>query len=184
MSLLSALYLLASVALAAPAEPQPGGARVYGALRGTLAVPTGYAGLATSYGAEVGALFRDGHQVGLRLAYVPSPPDVYGPRGTPDHAAGPVATWAYNVRVAPRFDIAPTVGVGAMFGPSPETQVNVVLPYIQAGLSMRGRIPTSNGGAVALGPEIGFVPTILAPYVAINVALIGPKPTPIAPDEM
>jgi acetyl-CoA C-acetyltransferase len=41
-----------------------------------------------------------------------------------------------------------------------------------------------HGGAVALGPEIGFVPTILAPYVAINVALIGPKPTPIAPDEM
>lgn len=42
--------------------------------------------------------------------------------------------------------------------------MNKVLPYVQGGLGLRLRIPTANEGAVTLGPEIGFVPTITAPH--------------------
>ena len=121
-------------------------------------------------------------QLGLRLAYLPYPPEVYG-KATPDHALGPVVAWAYNIRVSPNVDITPSVGLGAVFGPAATTGENKVLPYIQAGLGMRGRIPTSNGGAVAIGPEIGLVATILAPYVALNVSLIGPRPNPVNRDD-
>ena len=183
MTLLASLLLLAHTAFAAPeAEQKAGAARLYGTVRANLAVPTGYTGLAQSYSAEVGALFRSGNQLGLRFAYVPYAPNVYG-QDTPDHAVGPVVVWAYNFRVSPRLDLYPAVGLGAVFGPSPKTTENMVMPYIQAGLGLRGRIPMSNGGAIAIGPEFGFVPTILAPYAAVNLTMIGPKPAPVNRDE-
>jgi hypothetical protein len=183
MSLLTTLLLLVHTAFAAPeAEQKAGSARLFGTVRANVAVPTGYTGIAQSYSAEVGALFRSGNQLGLRFAYVPYAPNVYGPN-TPDHAVGPVVVWAYNIRVSPRLDLYPAVGLGAVFGPSPVNNENKVLPYIQAGLGLRGRIPMSNGGAIAIGPEVGFVPTILAPYAAINLTMIGPKPSPISRDE-
>lgn len=183
MSLLTTLLLATQLAFATTEKAQePGGARLYGTARGTVAVPTGYVGIAQSYSLEVGALFRSGNQLGLRIAYLPWPPDVYG-KATPDHAVGPVVAWAYNIRVSPRVDITPSVGLGAVFGPAANTGENKVLPYIQAGLGMRGRIPTSTGGAVAIGPEIGLVPTILAPYVALNVSMIGARPNPVTRDD-
>jgi hypothetical protein len=159
------------------AEPA-GDARVYGTARGTLAVPPGYVGMTTSFSVEVGALF-DHAQVGLRLAYLPYPPKVYGDE-TPENAIGPVVTYAYNVHVSRRVDIFPTFGLGAVFGPNHLTKENMVLPYLQAGLGIRGLIPldggSDRGGAVAIGPEIGIVPTILAPYLAVSFSLIGPRP--------
>lgn len=152
-----------------------GGAKVYASARGTVAVPTGYLGLATSYSIEGGAQFKDGNKVGIRLAYVPNPPDVYG-ASTPDVAVGPVFVWGYSLRVAPRIDFEPTIGLGALFGADPTNGVNIVLPYIQGGLSIRGRIPTQDGSSITIGPEIGFVPTILAPYIALSVGFLGHPP--------
>jgi hypothetical protein len=129
---------------------------------------------------EAGALFKDGNQIGLRIVYLPYPPKVFG-ESTPEQAFGPVFTWAYCVRVAPKLDLMPSVGLGAAFGAAPDTQENKVLPYLQVGLGIRGRITNPKGGALAIGPEIGLVPTILAPYVALNISYIGPKPTPVAP---
>lgn len=167
---------LATVALAA--EPtETAGARVYGTARATVAVPVNYTGIAQSYSLEAGAMFRDGNQFGLRLAYVPYPPDVYG-KDTPDHSGGPVLAWAYHIRVAPRVDMTPTVAAGAVFGPSPASGVNKVLPYLQAGVGLRAKVPTAGGGAVAFGPEVGLVPTLLAPYIAGNLTLIGRAPNP------
>lgn len=177
----TALALLTTLALAA--EPSPtldsdaGSARVYGTARGTVAVPTGYVGFAQSYSVEAGALFRDHNQVGIRLAYVPYAPEVYG-ADTPNQAAGPVLTWAYQFPVSPRVDITPSLAAGAVFGPGAESKENKVLPYLQAGLGLRAKIPTAGGGAVALGPEVGFVPTLVAPYVAANVTVIGRAPQP------
>lgn len=182
MTLLPTLLLLAHSALATDAAQEPGGARIYGSARGTVAVPTGYKGLASSYSLEVGALFRSGNQLGLRFAYLPYPPDVYGAE-TPEHAFGPVIAWAYQIRVSPTVDLGPTIGLGAVFGPAPDTGENKVLPYIQAGVGMRARVPLSSGGAFAVGPEIGIVPTILAPYVALNLSLVGPRPTPVSRDD-
>ncbi len=172
------LGVLLRPAFAADTEQEVGGARVYGSARATVAVPTGYVGLASSYSVEGGAQFKDGNKVGIRLAYVPNPPDVYGD-ATPNHAAGPVFVWGYVLRVAPRLDFEPTVGVGALFGPNPNTGVNKVLPYIQGGLAMRARLPLASGAAVSIGPEIGFVPTILAPYIALSVGGIGKKVSPL-----
>ena len=179
--MLSALVLLTALATAAEPSSTPasdaGSARVYGTARASVAVPTGYVGLAQSYSVEAGALFTDHNQVGIRLAYVPYPPDVYG-SDTPNQAAGPVLTWAYQFPVSPRVDITPALAVGAVFGPGAESQENKVLPYLQAGLGLRAKIPTAGGGAVALGPEVGFVPTLIAPYVAANVTVIGRAPQP------
>jgi hypothetical protein len=185
MSLLLSLLLAvrsAAAATAADTEQATGEARMYATVRGSVAVPTGYKGLAQSYSLEAGALFKDGNQVGLRFAYLPSPPKVYG-ESTPNTAFGPVFTWAYCVRIAPKMDLTPTVGAGAVFGADPTSGENKVLPYLQVGLGLRGRITNARGGAMAIGPEIGFVPTILAPYVALNLSYIGPKPAHTAPVE-
>ena len=88
--------------------------------------------------AEMGAVFEDGNQLALRFAFVPDPPDVFG-SDTPTAALGPVVSWAYNIRVARQFDLFPTACVGAVFGPSPATRLNMVLPYIQGGLGARAR---------------------------------------------
>lgn len=170
-----AVLLCAGSAFAADPQPTIGGAQLYGDVRGSLAVPMNYTGTAQSYSAEVGALFRDGNQLGMRFVYVPDPPDVYGDE-TPKMAFGPVLSWAYSVRVARSFDLYPAIGLGAVFGQSPTTDMNKVLPYVQGGLGLRLRIPTANEGAVTLGPEIGFVPTIMAPYMAFNVGMIGQRP--------
>jgi hypothetical protein len=176
----TALLLMASLALAEDSPTSPGKARVFGSTRASVAVPTGYTGVAQSYSAEVGAMFEDGNQLALRFAFVPQPPDVFGP-DTPDAALGPVVSWAYNIRVARQFDLYPAACLGAVFGPAPTTKINMVLPYIQGGLGARARFKTASGSEVALGPEIGFVPTILAPYVGFNLGLIGAPPAPVAP---
>lgn len=174
------LSLLASLALAEDSPTSPGKARVFGSTRASVAVPTGYTGVAQSYGAEIGAMFEDGNQLALRFAFVPNPPDVFG-ADTPNAALGPVVSWAYNIRVSRAFDLYPTACLGAVFGPSPATQVNMVLPYIQGGLGARARFTTASGSEVALGPEIGFVPTILAPYIGFNLGLIGAPPSALPP---
>ena len=170
----TALALFASTALAEESAPEPT-ARLLTGVRASLAVPAGYAGLATSYSAEVGAQFKNGQSLALRLAFVPDPPDVYQ-AATPDFAMGPVVTWAYHVRVSSQLDVSPTVSLGAVFGASPVDQTNMVLPYVQGGLGMRYRVPLPNGGDFYIMPEAGIVPTILAPLVAINVGIIG-KPS-------
>ncbi len=169
-----ALALLVTSALAEDAAPQPAARMLTGA-RASLAVPSGYAGLATSYSAEIGAQFKGGQSLALRLAFVPDPPAVYG-AATPNFAMGPVVTWAYHVPVSPTLDISPTVGLGAVFGASPVDQTNVVLPYIQGGLGMRYRIPLPDNSEFYIMPEAGLVPAILAPMVAVNVGIIG-KPS-------
>lgn len=179
IALLTTLALAAEPTTLEPPARETAGARVYGTARATVAVPVNYTGIAQSYSVEAGAMFRDGNQFGIRLAYVPYPPDVYG-KDTPDHSGGPVLAWAYHVRVAPRVDLTPTVAAGAVFGPSPATGVNKVLPYLQAGVGMRAKVPTPGGGAIAFGPEIGIVPTLLAPYIAGNLTLIGRAPNPDA----
>ena len=174
MTLLASLCLLSPSALAASPDTQ-GGAAVYSSLRASVAVPTGYQGFATSYSAEVGAMFHDGNQLGLRFAWLPNPPDVYG-AATPPQAVGPVAVWAYNAHITPTVDLAPSAALGAVFGQSPTTGNNKVLPYVQGGLAMRLRFPLPGGATIGAAPEIGFVPTILAPYMAFSVAYIGAPP--------
>lgn len=166
-----ALALLLSSALAAEERP-PGDARVYGAARAALSVPLGYTGFATSYGAEVGAITAVGNQIGLRVLWTPNPPDVYG-ADTPDNAFGPVLNLAHHFRVAPSFDLSPTLALGAVFGPSPEDGTNMVLPAIQIGLGARFRIATGDG-YLAIGPELGVIPTLGAPVMALNVAWVAP----------
>lgn len=178
MSMLSLLTLGAALA-AGSEEQEVGGARVYGGARVGLAVPTGYKGMATSYGVEMGALAKSGNQLGLRFIWTPNPPDVYGDN-TPDQAFGPVLAWSYNIRVAPRFELGPAIALGASFGQAPEGSPqdgeNKILPAISAGIGARGLIPMGGGSALAIGPEIGFIPTILAPLIALNITVIGPKP--------
>lgn len=177
--MLAALALITQLSFADDTAPATLGARVYGTGRASVAVPVNYRGVAQSHSAEVGAMFHDGNQFGIRLAYVPYPPNVYG-EDTPNHAGGPVLVWAYHVRIAPRVDLTPTVGVGALFGPSPATGENQVLPYLQGGVGLRTKVPTAGGGAIAFGPEVGIVPTLLAPYIAANLTVIGRAPNPDA----
>lgn len=174
MTLLSILALCTALA-ASDEEQQVGGARVYGAARAGVAVPTGYKGLATSYSAEMGAMAKNGNQLGLRFLWTPSPPDVYGD-DTPTNAFGPVLAWSYNIRVAPRFEMGPAVAIGAAFGQGATTGENKILPALSAGIHARARIPMGGGNTLAIGPEIGFIPTILAPLIALDITYIGPKP--------
>ncbi len=169
-----ALAVLTATAFAADTEADAG-ARIYGSTRGSVAVPAGYPGLATGFSAEVGAQFGGGQSLGLRLAGVPNPPAVLG-ADTPEFAMGPVIVWAYHIKAAPQLDISPTVGLGAVFGASPVTQNNQVLPYIQGGLGLRYRVPVNTGGEFYIMPEAGIVPAILAPMIGVSVGIIGPKP--------
>ena len=175
-----ALILAATNAFATPTT-QPA-ARMISAGRASLAVPVGYEGFGTSYSAEIGAQFKSGQSLSLRLAFLPDPTQVYG-AATPSFAMGPAVTWAYHVKVAPQLDVSPTVGLGAVFGVSPVDNTNVVLPYLQAGLGMRLRIPMPGDSEFYVMPELGIVPAILAPMIAVNIGVIG-KPPPAMPAEI
>lgn len=181
MSLFSVM-MLGSALAGSTEEQEVGGARVYGGVRAGLAVPTGYKGLATNYSVEVGALTKGGNQLGLRFLWTPNPPDVYG-ASTPNQAFGPVLAWAYQFHVAPRFDLGPAIAVGAAFGTAPDTGENVILPALSAGISARGHLPIGGGASLAIGPEIGFIPTIVAPLMALNITYIGPRPKPATDPE-
>lgn len=175
--------LLLGTALAAPDdEPPPGDARVYVAARAAAAVPVGYKGIAQSYGVEIGALTSPGNQIGLRLLWTPWPTEVYGP-STPDQAFGPVLVLAHQFRLAPRFEMVPTLAFGAVFGQDTDTKENVVLPALQIGLGARGRVPLGRDTSLGIGPEIGFIPTLLAPTVALNLSWFGAKPTGVPAED-
>lgn len=171
------LGLFASTANAKDEQPS---ARVIAGTRASLAIPAGYPGVAQSYSAEVGAQFRSGQQLTLRFIGTPNPPKVLGD-DTPTVAFGPAVSWSYNVKISPRMDISPSVAVGALYGPSPETEINQVLLYLQGGLGMRLRIPTGDGSEMFIMPEVGIVPAILAPMMAVNVGFIGAPPVSVPP---
>lgn len=165
------MVVLPLLAAAAFAEEAPA-ARMIATTRGSVAVPADIRGVAQSFSAEVGAQFKGGQAVALRFALVPDPPDVLG-ADTPNLAAGPVFVWSYHVKVAPRFDISPSVGLGAVFGTSPASGENQVLPYIQGDVGLRYRVPLDSGAELAIMPSMGVVPTILAPMVALSVGFVG-----------
>lgn len=166
--------IVAESASATAGATSAGHPRLFAAARGGVAFPMNYKGVTGSYALDMGANFRDGHQMALRLVVMPNPPDVLGPRETPPLAAGPVLAYAYNIPLAPQLDIPVGAGLGLMIGQS-AAGYNKMLPYLQAEAGIRMRAKIASDRQLFMTPSLGFVPLVLAPQVGISVGLLGPE---------
>lgn len=165
-SLLTTLLALAS---ASPAHAE---SHLYAGGRFGAAFASGYVRTAYSPAVTIGAKWKSGIQLGMRIVVLPLPPEVYGD-DTPDLAIGPLVDFEYNFKAGSQFEFYPTVSFGFAIGKSPVDSTNQVLPEFQTGFGAHYLIATgTSGGQVYIGPEFGIVPGILAPYMAVSGGLI------------
>lgn len=141
----------------------------YLGVRGGVSVPMDTKGLGWPVSMESGLEFptlnpRVNTALGLRVTYMYNPPSVFG-RETPPWAIGPLIDGRVFIRANRATEIYPVVAAGFVFGVDDETQENIVLPLITAGLGARIKPSDSS---VYFAPEIG-VTNAVVPYMGLAV---------------
>ncbi len=159
--------LIALLALATPAHAESH--LTLGAKFGAAFAPD-YVRTAYSPAVSLGARWDSGIQLGMRVVILPFPPEVYG-EDTPELAIGPVVDFTYNFAAGQQFEFYPTVSLGVAIGKSPRDGTNQIMPQFATGFGAHYLVASGEDNQIYIGPEFGFVPLVLAPYMAVNAGV-------------
>ena len=144
---------------------------VYMQVRGSAALPANTSGIATPGSLGLGARWKDGTRLGMRVMMMPNPPEVfYADPGA--IAGGVVVDYAHHFPVSRNTTIYPILSAGALVAVDEWSNENVVLPVTEAGVGLEYAKVMSSGNHLTISPEIGVVPLMLAPYAALNVGVL------------
>lgn len=186
MSTLAALALVASTAHGQFGHPTWGGAvsqagrgedtwakttELYVGVRGGLAIPPGATALAPNAALEVGVAVPKGFGFGLRLLGMGNPPAVplLGVSAA-TYGFGAMVDLRYYIEAYKPVSIYPAVGLGFLAGPEVRSGTNLVMPLLNTGVGVRGKLGNFYGAL-----EIG-VAAFTIPYLSLTVGFETERP--------
>ncbi len=139
------------------------GARFFGGLRTSVAIPPGGKGVAPLLGFELGVSARRGIGFGLHLISVANPPGIPSLKiPEAEFAIGAAADIRYYIQTVEPLSLYPTLSVGFLAGPAADGGENAVLPLLNPGFGARVRLDP-----IYIAFEFGLAGFYI-PFVAIS----------------